>query len=268
MISIKTESEIEIMREGGKILAEILQKISQAAKPGIPTKDLDKLAHELFRFYKVKPAFLNYNGFPASICVSLNDEVVHGVPSDRVLKEGDILSLDMGIKHRGFFTDSAVTVPVLARLSFAEQNLGGLGNNDYKQWAKTNPKLNKLTETAKAALNAGIKQAKIGNRLGKISSTIQNIVEKEGFGIIREMVGHGIGRQLHEEPQIPNYGRPDDGPVLEEGMTLAIEPMISAGDWHLVQDGLVYKTKDGSCATHFEHTVAITKDGPLVLTKS
>lgn len=254
MISIKTESEIKIMREGGKILAKILQKISQAAKPGIPTKDLDKLARELIRFYNVGPAFLNYNGFPAALCVSLNDEVVHGVPSDRKLKEGDVLSLDIGIVHKGFFTDSAVTVPVLGKLT-------------YGQWAKTNPKLSKLVETAKAALNAGIKQAKVGNCLGKISSTIQTIVEKEGFGIIREMVGHGIGRQLHEEPQIPNYGRPDEGPELTEGMTLAIEPMISVSDWHLIQDGLTYKTRDGSWAAHFEHTVAITKEGPLVLTK-
>lgn len=242
------------MREGGKILAEIIRKISQIVRPGIPTKDLDKLARELFRFYKVRPAFLNYNGFPASVCVSLNDEVVHGVPSDRILQEGDVLSLDVGIEHKEFFTDSAITIPVL----------GGLA---CEQWAKDNPKSNKLIETTKAALNAGIKQAKVGNRLGKVSNTIQNVAEKEGLGVIREMVGHGIGRQLHEEPQIPNYGRPDDGPVLEEGMVLAIEPMVSAGDWHLVQDGLAYKTRDGSWAAHFEHTVAITKRGPLVLTE-
>ncbi len=254
MISIKTESEISIMREGGKILAEIIRKISQAVKPGIPTKDLDKLARELFRFYNVRPAFLNYNGFPASVCVSLNDEVVHGVPSGRILKEGDILSLDVGIAHKGFFTDSAVTIPVLGKLT-------------RDQWAKDNPKLNKLIETTRAALNAGIKQAKVGNRLGKISNAIQKIVEKEGFGVIREMVGHGIGRQLHEEPQVPNYGYSDEGPELAEGITLAIEPMVSAGDWHLVQDGLVYKTKDGSHAAHFEHTIAITRKGPLILTK-
>jgi len=240
------------MREGGKILAEIIRKISQIVRPGIPTKDLDKLARELFRFYKVRPAFLNYNGFPASVCISLNDEVVHGVPSDRILREGDVLSLDVGIEYEGFFTDSAVTIPVLSGLT-------------RDQWVKDNPKLNKLIETTKTALNAGIKQAKVDNRLGKVSNTIQNIAEKEGFSVIREMVGHGIGRQLHEEPQIPNYGRPNDGPVLEEGMVLAIEPMISAGDWHLVQDGLTYKTKDGSWTAHFEHTVAITKDGPMVL---
>lgn len=254
MISIKTESEIKIMREGGRILAEILNKLAEAVKPDIPTKDLDKLARELFRFYNVKPAFLNYNGFPASVCVSLNDEVVHGVPSDRILKEGDIISLDLGLIHNGFFADTAVTIPVLGTMTRGE-------------WAKANPKLNRLIEAAKAALNAGIKQAKTGNRLGKISSAVQGVVEKEGFGVIREMVGHGVGRKLHEEPQVPNYGRPDEGPALEEGMVLAIEPMVSAGDWHLVQDGLTYKTKDGSYAAHFEHTVAITQKGPLVLTR-
>ncbi len=254
MIFIKTESEISIMREGGKILAEIIRKISQAVRPDIPTKDLDKLARELFRFYNVKPAFLNYNGFPASVCVSLNDEVVHGVPSGRIMKEGDLLSLDLGIVHKGFFTDSAVTMPVL----------GGLTRD---KWAKDNQELNKLIETARTALNAGIKQAKIGNRLGKISNAIQGVVEKEGFGVIREMVGHGVGQKLHEEPQVPNYGQPDEGPVLEEGMVLAIEPMVSVGDWHLIQDGLTYKTKDGSYAAHFEHTVAVTKKGPLVLTR-
>jgi len=254
MIPIKTEAEIKIMREGGRMLAEIMRKISEAAKPGIPTKNLDKLARELFRFHKVKPAFLNYGGFPASICVSVNDEVVHGVPSERKLKEGDILSLDVGVLYKGFFTDAAITLPVLGRLT-------------YKDWVRTNQKSAQLIEVTKAALNAGIREAKIGNRLGKISNAIQKVVEKEGFGVIREMVGHGVGRKLHEEPQIPNYGSSDEGPLLEEGMTLAIEPMVSAGDWHLVRDGLTYKTKDGSYAAHFEHTIVITKGGPVILTE-
>lgn len=255
MISIKTESEIKTMREGGKILAEILEQLAVAVQPGISTFDLEKLARKLVSFYKVEPSFLGYQNFPAALCVSINDEVVHGVPSvTRILKEGDIISLDMGILYEGFNVDSALTVPVL----------GGLTRD---QWAKDNPKLNKLIETTKTALNAGIKQAKVGNRLGKISNTIQGVIEKEGFSVIREMVGHGVGRKLHEEPQIPNYGHPDDGPVLEEGMVLAIEPMVSAGDWHLVQDGLTYKTKDGSYAAHFEHTVAITKNGAQVLTE-
>ncbi len=237
------------------MLAEILEQLATAVKPDISTFDLERLARELVSFYKVKPSFLGYQGFPAALCVSVNDEVVHGVPSvTRLLKEDDILSLDMGISHKDFNVDSAVTVPVL----------GGL---TYDQWTKANPKLGKLIKTTQAALNAGIKQAKVGNRLGKISNTIQNVAEKEGFSVIREMVGHGIGHQLHEEPQIPNYGYPDEGLVLEEGMVLAIEPMISAGDWHLKQEGQTYKTKDGSYASHFEHTVAITKEGPVILTQ-
>jgi methionyl aminopeptidase len=255
MISIKTESEISIMREGGKILVEILEQLAVAVQPGISTFDLEKLARKFVSFYKVKPSFLGYQDFPAALCTSVNDEVVHGVPSvTRILKKDDIISLDMGVLYRGFNVDSALTVPVL----------GGLAR---EQWAKDNPELNKLIETTKAALNAGIEQAKVGNRLGKISNAIQGVVEKEGFSVIREMVGHGVGRELHEEPQIPNYGQSGEGPVLEEGMVLAIEPMVSAGDWHLAQDGLTYKTKDGSPAAHFEHTVAVTKNGPLVLTR-
>lgn len=255
MISIKTESEISIMRDGGKILAEILEQLTAAVQPGISTFDLEKLARKLVSFYKVEPSFLGYQNFPAALCVSVNDEVVHGVPSvTRILKEGDIISLDMGVLYKGFNVDSALTVPVL----------GGLTRD---QWAKDNPKLNKLIETTKTALNAGIKQAKVGSRLGEISNAIQSVVEKEGFSVIREMVGHGVGRKLHEEPQVPNYGSSDEGPVLEEGMVLAIEPMVSIGDWHLTQDGLTYKTRDGSWAAHFEHTVAVTKKGPLVLTR-
>lgn len=255
MIPLKTESEISIMREGGKILAEILEQLAAAVKPRISTFDLEKLARGLVLFYKVEPSFLNYQGFPAVLCTSVNDEVVHGVPSaTRALKKGDIISLDIGVLYKGFHLDSALTVPVLGELTYGE-------------WASANPKLNKLIETTKAALNAAIQRAQIGNRLGEISSIIQSVVEKEKFNIIREMVGHGVGRQLHEEPQVPNFGRPDDGPVLEAGMTLAIEPMVSIGDWHLVQDGQIYKTKDGSWAAHFEHTVAVTAEGPLILTK-
>ena len=255
MITLKTEEEIRVMREGGKILAEILRQLTAAIKPDISTFDLEELARKLISFYKVKPSFLNYQGFPAVLCVSVNDEVVHGVPSrTKILKESDVVSLDMGIFYGGFHADSALTVPVLGKLT-------------YDQWAKAYPKLAKLIETAKEALRVGVKEAKVGNRLGKISNTIQKIVEKNGFSVIRELVGHGVGRQLHEEPQIPNYGRPDEGPILEEGMVLAIEPMISMGDWRLKREGMVYKTKDGSWAAHFEHTVAVTKKGPLILTE-
>jgi methionyl aminopeptidase len=255
VIPIKTKEEIEIMREGGKLLAGIMKQISESAKPGIKTKELDKLARELIESVGAKPAFLNYGGFPASLCVSINEEVVHGVPSERELKQGDVLSLDLGLIYKGFVADMAVTIPVL-------------GDMNYEDWAKVTPDTARLIETTKAALNIGIKQIKAGSKLGRVSSAIQSTVEKQGFGVIREMVGHGVGRNLHEEPQIPNYGDQTDGPVLEEGMVLAIEPMVSMGDWQLKKNGQVYCTRDGSIAAHFEHTVAVTKDGPEILTLS
>ncbi len=255
MIQIKTPEQIQIMRYGGKILAEILKKLSEAVRPGITTKDLDKLARELVLFYKVKSAFLDYGGYPAAVCTSVDNEVVHCVPSERVLKEGETITLDMGIVHNGFNSDAALTVPVL-------------GNISYEEWSKSNPKINKLIEVTREALNAGIKQAKIGNHVGKIGHTIQTIVEKAGFNVVRDLVGHGIGRKLHEEPQVPNFGSPNEGIKLQENMVIAIEPMVVAGDWHLVKgkDGFSYNTADSSPAAHFEHTVAITKDGPMVLT--
>jgi len=255
MIVIKTPEEIEIMREGGKILAEILKELSQAVAPGVVTRDLDRLARELVLRHKVKPAFLGYNGFPAALCVSVNDEVVHGAPSKRLLKEGDIVGLDMGIVHKGFNTDAAITVPVL----------GDLG---YDGWAKTNPKAAKLVETAKRALNAGIKKSKIGNHVGAISREIQKIVEDAGFSVVRDLAGHGIGRRLHEDPSVPNFGKTNDGPMLVEGMVIAIEPMITADGWRLklAPDRITYLTQDGSLSAHFEHTVAITKEGAKILT--
>ncbi len=257
MIYIKTPEEIKIMREGGKILADILKKIAGAIKPGVKTEELDRLARELISFYKVKAAFLGYGGFPATICTCINDVVVHGVPSSRTLEKGDIISLDMGIIHRGFNLDSAITVPVLDK------------NLSYEKWSASNPQPHKLLEITRGALNAGINQARAGNRLGEVSHTIQTIIEGESFGVVRELVGHGIGKSLHEEPQIPNFGEKDEGPKLKEGMVLAIEPMVTAGDWRLVKDadGFSYRTRDGSLAAHFEHTVAITSASPLVLTK-
>ncbi|MBI2062764.1 MAG: type I methionyl aminopeptidase [Candidatus Yanofskybacteria bacterium] len=255
MIEIKSAEQIQIMREGGRILAKILKKLSEAVKPGITTKDLDKLARELVLFYKVKPAFLDYGGYPAAVCTSVNDEVVHCVPSERELKEGEIISLDMGVVYNDFNSDAALTIPVLGKLS-------------YMEWAKSNPKLHKLIEVTREALNAGIKQAKIGNRVGKIGHAVKTVVEKNGFNVVRDLVGHGIGRELHEEPQVPNYGPADAGPKLESGMVIAIEPMVVAGSWKLIKgkDGFSYNTVDSSPAAHFEHTVAITKDGPMVLT--
>lgn len=251
MISYKTSKEIETMAEGGKILAAILQELALAVKPGVTTKSLDTLAHERCKKNSVAPAFLGYivNGkkFPATLCVSINDEVVHGIPSDRILKEGDIVGLDMGVIYQGWNLDAAVSVIV-------DQ--------------KSNLKNQKLVSTTRQALELGIAQAQPGNHVGDISHAVQTHVEQAGFGIVRDLVGHGVGRKLHEEPMVPNYGRAGEGPELKVGMVIAIEPMVTAGDWRvfLDRDGWTYKTKDGSPAAHFEHTVAITKTGPRVLT--
>lgn len=265
MIQIKSPQEIEIMREGGKILAEILRKLSEAVRSGITTKDLDKLARRLTDEAGVKPAFLDYGGYPAVVCTSINEEVVHCVPSERRLKEGEIISLDMGIIYQGFYTDAALTVPVLNQLLEIESPKV----DSYKEWAEANPKLHKLIEVTKEALNVGIKQAKVGNRVGKIGHAIQTIVEKNDFNVVRDLVGHGIGRKLHEEPQVPNYGPPDAGLRLKAGMVIAVEPMVVAGNPRLVkgEDGFSYNTADGFPAAHFEHTVAITERGPQILTR-
>lgn len=250
------------MAEGGKILASILKEITKAVKPGITTQDLDKLARELvfkpspfekgLGKFGAKPAFLNYNGFPATLCTSLNDEIVHGVPSDRRLKKGDLLKLDMGILYKGFYTDSAVTVLVGSGLSL-----------DKKILLKK-----KLVKITRESLELGIKEAKIGNTLGDIGSAIQKYAEKFGFNVVQDLVGHGIGRELHEEPQIPNYGQPGTGSRIVEGMVIAIEPMVVTGDWKTKEgpDGFVFQTQDGGLAAHFEHTVAITEKGPRILT--
>jgi len=244
------------MREGGEILANILKKIAEAVRPGITTQSLEKLARELVLFYKVKAGFLGYGGYPAALCTSVNDEVVHCVPSGRVLKEGEIISLDMGIVFNELNLDSALTLPVLGKLT-------------YKEWAKSNPRLHRLIEVTKESLGAGIKEARPGNHVGNISYAIQKIVESHGFNVIRDLVGHGIGKSLHEDPQVPNFGSTGEGELLKEGMTIAIEPMVSVGDWRLVtgDDKFTYRTKDGSFAAHFEHTVAIMKEEPLILTR-
>jgi methionyl aminopeptidase len=253
MIKIKTKEDIEIMHEGGKILAKILDQLKKNVRSGIATQELDKLAHELVLKFGAKPAFLNYKGFPATICISVNEEIVHGVPSERKLKKGDVLKLDMGVIFEDFYTDSAVTVLVGGGVSLDKKIL-------------LNKKLIKVT---KESLEVGIKQAKIGNTLGDVGSAIQEYVEKNKFSLIRDLVGHGIGRNLHEEPEVPNYGKPGTGPKIVEGMVIAIEPMVVTGDYEIVDGpgGFAYCTKDGSMAAHFEHTVAITKAGPLVLTR-
>lgn len=260
MITIKTREEIEVMREGGKILAEILKELARAIKPGDPTSKLEQRARKLIYDYKVEPAFQGVGGFPNVHCVSVNEEVVHGVSRrDKIVNPSDIVSLDMGITHKGFKTDSAITLPVLDGLN-------------YTEWAGQKPDLSNLVEGTKEALKAGIGQARVGNRLGKISNAIQRVAQRRNLGVIENLVGHGIGRKLHEEPQVPNFGSENEGPILKEGMVLAIEPMLTTGGWRLVESKtnghpFVLETEDGSYAAHFEHTVAITRDGPMVLTE-
>lgn len=252
MIPKKTKGDIEVMKQGGAILSFMLEEISKNVAPGIKTLDLNKKAEELIEEQNkkgehVEASFYKYNNYPAKLCISVNDEVVHGVPSERILENGDVIGIDFGLKYKGFHIDSAVTV------------IAGDSSHDK----------NKLLSVTQEALSKGIAQAKIGNTVGDIGYAIQKVVEQNNFSVVRDLVGHGVGRELHEEPQIPNFGTAGEGPKLEEGMVLAIEPMVTDGDWRvkLGEDGLTYKTKDGSISAHFEHTVAVTNEGPLVLTR-
>jgi methionyl aminopeptidase len=246
-IPLKSEKEIKIMQEGGKILAEILEKIKRKVEPGVSTKDLEKEAIYLIKKKGVKPSFLNFEGYPAVLCTSINEEIVHVLPSQRIVKDGDILSLDLGIFYKGFHTDMAITIPV-----------GGVSEEARR-----------MIRVTKKALKLAIKKAKIGNTLGDIGNTIQRYVEGRGFSVVRELCGHGIGRKLHEPPQVLNFGKRSKGEKLKEGMVICIEPMVTMGDWHIkrTKDGFGYETKDGSLSCHFEHTVAITKRGSIILTK-
>jgi len=249
MVNIKTEKEITLMHEGGRILHAILSDLQGFAKAGITTEEIDVRARELIKQNNVTPSFLGYRGYPAVICTSINEELVHSIPSKRKLKDGDLLKLDFGVVHGGFHTDSAVTILI-----------GKPGKKDKEKL--------KLIDVTREALMLGIEQAKIGNKLGDIGSAIQQHVQKNGFNVARELVGHGIGRSLHEAPYVPNYGRSGEGLELKDGMTIAIEPIVMAGKWHMqdAPDGHGYVTTDGSLAAHFEHTLAITKSGPLILT--
>jgi len=255
MIRLKTKEEIEIMKEGGKILAEIIARTGKLVKPGVTTDYLENEAIKMFKELGVKPAFLNYSPqgarrpYPASLCVSVNDEIVHGIPNENPieLKEGDIVTLDTGVKHKGLITDHAVTFPV-----------GEISKEDRK-----------LLTVTKESLSAGIKAAVVGGRIGDIGAAIQKHAEREGYGICDSLCGHGVGHEVHEDPYVPNFGRAGTGERLEEGMVIAIEPMFSRGsdDVECLSDGYTYVTRDGGNAAHFEHTVAITKNGPIVLTK-
>lgn len=275
MIKIKNKEEIQIMREGGKILANILKELIKAVKPGIATEYLDKLARELVFKFGAKPSFLSYRGYPAVLCVSVNEGIVHGVPSERKLEKGDVVKLDMGVLWKGFHTDSAVTVLVGAPLEVASPRSYRLAPLAQARlltgWSfdkKTTLK-KKLIRVTRESLDLGIRQAKVKNTLGDIGFAVQKHVEKNGFNVVRGLVGHGIGRELHEEPQVPNYGQPGTGQKIVEGMVIAIEPMVVAGDWETKKgpDGFVFQTKDGGLAAHFEHTVAVTEKSPLILTQ-
>jgi methionyl aminopeptidase len=247
VIVCKSPAELERMRAANALVADVLAELARMVAPGITTRDLDAKAEKLVRDGGAEPAFKGYRGYPSTLCASVNEQVVHGIPSSRPLDEGDIISLDMGVKLNGYYGDSAVTVPV-GRVS---------------EQAET------LLRVTRESLEKGIAQVRLGGRISDIGHAIQQHVETHGFSVVREFVGHGIGASLHEEPQIANYGEPGRGPRLAEGMTLAIEPMVNAGRpaVKVLSDGWTAVTKDGSLSAHFEHTVAVTKDGPLVLTR-
>lgn len=246
MIIIKTPKEIEIMREGGMILAKVLKKVAEHVRVGITTQELDKLAKEFVFEYQAKPSFEGYKGYPAGLCTSVNEEIVHGIPSKRKLKSGDIIGLDLGVLYKGYYTDAAITVPV----------------------GKVSSKVLRLIKVTKKALEVGIEKVRVGNHIGDIGAAIGQYVEAQGFNVVRNLVGHGVGKHVHEEPQIPNYGRPGTGPEIKVGMTLALEPMVVMGGWQTeqAQDGWAFITKDKSYSAHFEHTVAVTEKAPRILT--
>ena len=249
MIVRKSASELEAMAEGGRITAGCLKMLEENVRPGVTTRELDRLAEEFIYDRGGKPEFKGYQGFPASICASPNAMIVHGIPGSYRLKSGDIISLDVGVRYEGFVTDSATTVPV------------GHVHED----------LLRLLGTTKECLDAATAQMRAGNRLGDVGHAIQALAESRGYGVVRDLVSHGVGRQMHEDPQIPNYGSPGTGPRLRPGMTFAIEPMITLGD-HDIRlsewDGWSIYTADGSLSAHFENTIAVTENGPLVLTKN
>jgi len=246
VIIIKTDAQIEIMRKAGKIVADTLVMLEEKIKPGVKTSEIDKAAEEYILSRGSIPGFKGYHGFPASACVSIDEEVVHGIPGNRTLIEGQIVSIDLGTIVDGYYGDSAVTYPV-GQIS------------DEKR---------KLLDVTKRSLEIGIEQATMGSKLGKVSSAIQEFVEDAGFSVVRDMVGHGIGKNLHEDPQVPHFGPADVGPVLKKGMVIAIEPMVNIGDYKVNQkaDGWTIVTADGSASAHFEHTIAITENGPDILT--
>ena len=247
---IKNKKELEILREGGKRLAHVLRMVADAAKPGVSTMELDTLAEKLIRESGGTPSFKNYEipmaptAYPGTLCVSVNDEVVHGIPSDRLLREGDIVGLDIGMWYEGLCTDTATTVVV--------------GGGSVP-----------IVDATRQSLERGILQVKSGARIGDVGYAIQNFLEKQGFGVVRELVGHGVGRAVHEDPEIPNWGKRGEGDELFEDLVIAIEPMATEGSPHvkIMPDGWTWATRDGSRSAHFEHTLIVTKNGAEVITK-
>ena len=246
-VTIKSPEELRYMREAGRVVASTITSLVSALRPGMKTRELDAIASREIHALDAKPSFKGYLGFPATICVSINDEIVHGIPGNRIIQEGDIVSMDVGAIVGGFQGDAAVTV--------------GVG--------RISPEAHALIETTKEALEIGIKAAKAGARVGDISAAIQTFVEAKGYSVVREYVGHGIGRALHEEPQIPNYGPPQRGPLLHPGMTIAIEPMVNTGGWktRCLEDKWTVVTLDGSLSAHFEHSIAIADGDAEILTR-
>lgn len=246
-ISIKTAEEIEVLRKAGKILAGIIKELSCSLKSRMTTAQVDALAEKMMRGHRVKPAFKGYRGYPASVCVSINQEVVHGIPGPRVIEDGDLVSLDAGIVYRDYFSDMAVTV--------------GIGRLEGRRKI--------LLDVTRESLAKGIAQAKAQGHLSDISHAVQQWVESKGFSVVRDFVGHGIGRELHEEPEIPNFGPPGCGPILHPGMVLAIEPMVNMGAWQtrILDDGWTVETSDGQPAAHFEHSIVVLPEGPEILTQ-
>ncbi len=248
MIILKSSRELALMRHAGRIVAQVHEYLQEMVRPGITTANLEKAAFRIIEREGAISSFKGYRGFPAAICTSINEEIVHGIPSPkRVLKEGDIISLDVGAIYKGYQGDAAITLPV----------------------GEVDEEVQRLLEVTRGALEAGIAQSRSGRRLGDISAAIQRYAEVNGFNVVREYTGHGIGQEMHEDPQIPNFGRPNRGPRLRPGMTLALEPMVMAGDWQtrVLSDKWTVVTADGSLSAHFEHTLAVTDGEPEILTR-
>ncbi len=247
MIDYKTPAEIEKMRRCNEIVAEVLNVIEERARPGVTTLELDRLSEKISKRYGARSGFKGYHGFPNALCTSVNNVVVHGIPSETELNEGDILSVDYGVYADGFYGDSAITI-MIGEVSTAAR---------------------RLIEVTRGALEEAIDSIRVGNRVSDISSAIQNYVEARGYSVVRDFVGHGIGRELHEDPQVPNFGAPGNGARLKPGMVLAIEPMVNAGghEVEIKKDGWTAVTKDGKLSAHFEHSVAVTENGPMVLSE-